>query len=151
RFWIEPQMVQMPTGAADAEIFERRPVSDWFYIPSWKRSISTRATATEITTTPRSWLLFGDDCGLARQLRERLEARGEVVTVVTQADDHFTMQDTRTYALDPRRREHYEALFDSLQENGTPPTHIVHLWSLSKYDPTEKTEAPNSLDAALDR
>lgn len=95
-------------------------LSDWFYLPVWKRS----APILEVETATE-WLVFLDSLGLGERLVQRLRAGGATVYTVSPGaqfaevgDGHFT--------LNPQLRADYDQLLRRVD-----PSHIVQLWSLT--------------------
>ncbi|UCH97876.1 MAG: SDR family NAD(P)-dependent oxidoreductase, partial [Candidatus Aminicenantes bacterium] len=116
-------------------------ISDWFYIPSWKRSIIARTSkeeSPEETPAPHQWLVFADaddvnHGNFASTLVKRLtheKENGSDVTVV-KIGDAFAHQQDGSYTIAPGQENHYEALIEALQSSGKIPDRIVHLWSLT--------------------
>ncbi len=136
RYWIEPEHVRANLVFATTEppaperASAKQPdLADWFYLPTWKRSLPPPPPAAQ--TTPRRWLVLCDPYGLGQQLVERLEQLGHL-PIAVQAGEQFARLADRRYTLDPRRPGHYRDLLAS----GPPPDGIIHLWSLAA-DPGE--------------
>jgi NADP-dependent 3-hydroxy acid dehydrogenase YdfG len=91
RYWIDP-----PSPGAVAS-GKRSDIADWFYVPTWKPSARPRAAEN---VAGQTWLLVGDDHGLA----EALHARG--VRVTADLDDQ------------PQRIVHLESLSGDPFGNG---------------------------------
>ena len=150
RYWIEPPK---PTdngetipGTAPGTTLPRKKTSiaDWFYIPSWKRSVS--APAREISGG-RSWLVFIDDCGLGAKLVERLKQDGhDVITV--KAGSEFRMLSETEFSLTPGQRDHYDTLLGQIPALTRTPTTVVHLWSLTP--PSQAEPGLPSINQAQD-
>ena len=109
-------------------------IADWFYIPSWKRSVSA-PPAREISGR-RSWLVFIDDCGLGAKLVERLKQHGHDVITVTAGSEFRILSETE-FSLTPGQRDHYDTLLGQIPAPARTPTTVVHLWSLTPPAPTE--------------
>lgn len=120
RYWIEPQK--------DTNIsFSKQPdIADWFYIPSWKRSISPITKITE----KLSWLVFIDECGLGSQLLTQLQQMDQVVTTV-KVGEQFRQYGENVYTINPRKPDDYDALLKELGLQDKVPQKIVHLWNVS--------------------
>ncbi|MHC4140253.1 MAG: SDR family NAD(P)-dependent oxidoreductase, partial [Planctomycetota bacterium] len=119
RYWIERRAGQ-PTAAKKSDL------ADWIYVPSWKRSMSP---APPETTTGR-WLVFADDCGLAENVRERLEAGGGRVALV-RAGEGFAQQDGGRFTVSPTRRDDYDSLVRTLRSSDDLPDAVVYLWGVT--------------------
>ncbi|MFC2146026.1 SDR family NAD(P)-dependent oxidoreductase [Acidobacteriota bacterium] len=122
---------------------ERKPVEQWFYIPSWKRSLTTSipnaGTSENGNKTNNSWLVFTDSLGLGTQLCQRLQKQaGEVITV--SMGQTFEKLGPGTYTLNPQKNEDYEHLFNELAALNQLPTSILHLWNVTGENGKEPLE-----------
>ncbi|ETX03399.1 MAG: polyketide synthase [Candidatus Entotheonella factor] len=123
RYWIDSQpMAQAP------QLEQKLPLSEWFSIPSWKRSKPLELLPQ--AGSPQHWLVFVDACGLGTQLVQRLQQRGQTVITVT-AGDEFGQHDAFTYTLNPSEKGDYQALFRALQTGETQPNTIAYLWGVT--------------------
>ena len=96
---------------------KKRDVGEWFYTPTWKRSVAPRAE-----TAGGRWLVFADGAGVAAALVGRLPD-----AVLVEPGESFARLDEARFRIAPRAEEDYAALFAAL---GNVPERIVHLWSL---------------------
>ncbi len=122
-------------------------IADWFYLPSWKRSLLPKHFKAESQAFPQQcWLVFLDEYGLGSQLVKRLEPEGqEIITVsVGQA---FTAHSEHVYTLNPAQREDYEALLKALGTVNKFPKTIIHLWNVTANN--HDTSALVPVDKAL--
>ncbi|AEI67131.1 type I polyketide synthase [Corallococcus macrosporus] len=124
RHWMEPNTLSAAV-VSDAGLARRKDPADWFYLPSWKRTLAPRAPAA----TPRHWLLFTDASGVGGALAARLEEGGGRVTRVSPGSD-FRRVDDGGFEVDPARPETYAALLAALAAESQRPERIVHLWSV---------------------
>jgi acyl transferase domain-containing protein/acyl carrier protein len=123
RYWAA---MDMDTTAALP--LQREEIDDWFYIPSWKRSL--RPAADHAKTAGTRWLVFSDSLGLGSRLAARLEGEGaEVVSV--EMGDAFGKVDNHLYTLNPGSGGDYDALFDELAALKRFPGFILHLWNIT--------------------
>lgn len=124
RYWIDPPSPQ-DAESKPASLEKKPDIADWFYVPSWKRSLLPLA---ESATERRTWLVFVDNSCLGASMVKRLEQQGNDVIQVTIGTEFRQVSD-RAYAINPKVREHYEALF---QDIGLEPTPIIaHLWCVA--------------------
>ncbi|RKH58570.1 type I polyketide synthase [Corallococcus llansteffanensis] len=121
--WMEPRAEQPP---ASAPLERRADPADWFYLPSWKRSLPPTAAATVF---PQAWLLFADAGGVAEVLARRLTEGGASVRLVHPGNAFQRLADGG-YEVQPSEAASYSALMAALVEDGQRPDRIVHLWSL---------------------
>jgi acyl transferase domain-containing protein/acyl carrier protein len=123
RYWAA---MDMNTTAALP--LQREEIDDWFYIPSWKRSLQPAADHGKTAGT--CWLVFSDSLGLGSRLVERLEGEGaEVVSV--EMGDAFGKVNSHSYTLNPGKGSDYDALFDELAALKRFPGFILHLWNIT--------------------
>ncbi|MDP9129274.1 MAG: acyltransferase domain-containing protein, partial [Candidatus Binatota bacterium] len=141
RYWVE---APLGSGAAPARGLAREKklaIADWFYVPSWKKSVSPQILQGEsLAQHRRSWLVFVDDCGLGARLAERLEASGQNVIRV-EPGANFGRIDQNRYAINPRSQSDYFDLIKSLAEERNVPDRVVHLWSVTRNDTAITIEA----------
>ncbi|HYG65161.1 MAG TPA: SDR family oxidoreductase, partial [Thermoanaerobaculia bacterium] len=81
RYWIE--RIEMGGGRQEsaAEPLRKRPdVADWFYLPTWKRTLPPGALPAGAAER-ESWWIVDPGQGLGERLAERLRDRGRSVTV----------------------------------------------------------------------
>ncbi|MBC6430915.1 SDR family oxidoreductase [Nostoc sp. HG1] len=120
------------------QIGKKPDITDWFYIPSWKRSMLSQG---EKAVESGCWLVFIDECGLGNKLVGKLQLQGEDVITV-QISQKFSSNLSK-YTINPQQRHDYDALFTELRRLGKIPQTIVHLWSVtadSQIDVGEKYE-----------
>ncbi|HEY0738798.1 MAG TPA: type I polyketide synthase, partial [Herpetosiphonaceae bacterium] len=129
RYWITSSPSHTGAKTRTAPFTKKPDLADWFYIPSWKRSVPP-VLEPDALSAQGTWLLFLDDAGVGAQLAQRLEQSGQLVVAVG-AGDAFVQHDERRYTIDPRQPEHYGRLFEALIAADTTPQTIAHLWSVS--------------------
>jgi phthiocerol/phenolphthiocerol synthesis type-I polyketide synthase E len=163
RYWVDPLAVPTALPAA-AGAKKKATIADWFYTPSWKRSLLPAAPRTSpgakdeaakthgnghlpelhpsslIPYPSETWLVFADECGLAAALAKQLERRGRSVVQVLCAE-HFARMEDGSYTINLRRREEYTTLLQELAARGCRPDRILHCASITR-------DLPPSADAA---
>jgi acyl transferase domain-containing protein/acyl carrier protein len=135
RYWVEPLGLEERRVAGDLRPKEllttKKPdIADWFYIPSWERSLWPAHRAEE-TSVQSPWLLFVDECGLGARLIERLEREGQDVIKV-KVGTEFARLDDGVFTLNPRNQTDYGALLEELAALETRPQRLAHLWSITE-------------------
>ena len=134
RYWVEPQKQINVLNTRRASSEKKPDVADWFYIPSWKRSVPSELLKRSSQADQECcWMIFSHDCRLSSQLIGRLKQNGQDVTTVM-VGEQFTKLDKSTYAINPERREDYQALLEELHKLGQIPQMIVHLWGVTPND-----------------
>jgi acyl transferase domain-containing protein/acyl carrier protein len=129
RFWIAADKFNPAKAKAQMAQAERQGFSDWFQIPSWKRSHALAAPAAGETAV--SCLVFEDEAGVAAQIEARLEQLGHRITRV-QAGASFAARGPRQYELNPAARDSYTALLRAMREAGELPSVVVHAWGVTR-------------------
>jgi len=145
RYWIDTHLsgttarTQVVAQVADTpeaalENLKKEELSDWFYIPSWKRSAPVLPRHWHNAAQERRcWLLFLDDHGIGEGLQAALELQQQQVITV-RPGDAFSKLAQGSYCLAPGKRADYGSLFQELQASAALPTHIAHLWSVTNAD-----------------
>ncbi|MDB9524395.1 SDR family NAD(P)-dependent oxidoreductase [Oscillatoria sp. CS-180] len=131
RYWIEPDgmLLTQPTQAASVGL--KSDMADWFYQPTWQRSLPS--TATSVLQERHCWLILADGHGMGAQLAQQLEQVGQDVITVA-IGEAFGQTGYRQFALNPQRSKDYDLLLEDLQLRELWPTQIVHLWNLASVD-----------------
>lgn len=131
RYWLEPgKQAAQTTGIPRATGLKKQPLDNWFYTPSWQRTLPP---SSEVLRSPAlstyGVLVFADESELSTRLLERLEGAGcRVITV--RAGSSFAATGANSFTINPATAEDYQKLFESLQGRAEPLTHIWHLWNL---------------------
>jgi acyl transferase domain-containing protein len=126
RYYVEPKTIEARPKAA---VLQKKPdIADWFYLPSWKRTVPELLPPLEIGPSD-TWLLLAEDGEFAGALAENLGAYGQVVRVRTGRG--FRRMSRELYEIDPVKREDYAQLLDRLRADGQWPDRIVHAWLAS--------------------
>ena len=142
RYWIDEKSLTLLPGTRPGEsLAEKKPdIGDWFYIPSWKRSIlptpsTDKKPGQSLSGNRPHWLLFMDTCELGEQLARRLGKDNVVIRV--KPGPGFAHTRTKTdrqddeYIINPSVPGDYDALLDELRSNNQFPRRIVHLWNVT--------------------
>ena len=131
RYWMAPPQQDPQRQSRQARSAKNPEVADWFYIPSWQRSVLPRlGAAGGRGEHQQSWVVFADACGVGAQVVSRLRQQGQEVTAVL-VGEQFAQLDEAVYSIHPRRRDDYEALFRELHGQQKTPTTVVHCWSIT--------------------
>ncbi len=142
RLWVDRVAPAVAAGAV-ARVVKKPDVSEWFYVPTWKRRDPLRKRAA-LSRPPNgeSSLLLSDGSELAEALEKALRREvGKVARV--EAGDGFAREGS-LYRVRPGKKEDYELLFADLAERNLTPKKLWHLWTL-----TPKSEKASA--AHLDR
>ncbi|WP_318013963.1 type I polyketide synthase [Oscillatoria salina] len=129
RYWVEAKLPSLSSSSQPVRLDKKQDIADWFYIPSWKRSLIPNATfSSQEESGDEQWLVFVDGLGVGSQLANRLENRGQDVISVKVAEQ-FTKFSEDVYGINPQNRDDYDALLKELIALGKTPQKIAYLWS----------------------
>jgi len=113
------------------ELSKKEDIADWFYVPSWKRSVAPSRLVPEPGTSLQGpWLVFLDESGLGTQVLQALAKRGQPYVAV-RAGDVFERTGDGAYRMAPSDREQYALLLGALRDSGSIPRSILHLWNVT--------------------
>ncbi|MDF5712386.1 MAG: SDR family oxidoreductase [Rhizonema sp. NSF051] len=133
RYWIEANP-EITLATVRQEALDKKPnIADWFYVPVWKQSVPLGLLQQEVAQQKLCWLVFVDAYGVGAEISKRLEQQNQDVITVMVAEQ-FTKLDDRTYAINPRQRDDYDALLKALQKQDLTPQAIAHFWSITPND-----------------
>jgi acyl transferase domain-containing protein len=138
RYWIEAGQSESTKPSPRLPSRKNPDVADWFYIPSWKRSLPRQPIATP--ARQQNWLVFLDECGLGSSVAERLEQYLQSVIKV-RAGMKFELASDGSFILNPSLPEDYERLMDELQQKRKLPQRVAHFWSVTPDLPATRSEA----------
>jgi len=124
-------------GAKSKSENKKKPdISQWFYIPGWKRTapprmIPVNGMATAAHNSEKAcWLLFTDETGLCKEIETELTASGLPVFNVSKGKE-FGYKGNG-FILDPGQKEHYFQLVKTLKSKNHDPGHIVYAWNYGR-------------------
>jgi acyl transferase domain-containing protein/acyl carrier protein len=147
-YWVEPQNEPNNGNAGRSSSQAKSDIANWFYVPSWKRSVLPKASRlADPENAKSSWLVFVDGCGLGHKIVERLLKEGRNVAAVM-VGEQFSEVDDNTFTIRPGRAEDYDILLAELRSLGKVPQNIIHLWSVTPNH--NATEANNADDEFQD-
>lgn len=143
RYWIEPDRGAAP-AVAPSELLRKQPdVTDWFAVPTWRRTLPPTPADRE---GPTSWLLVADGDPRAGELADRLRARGDAVTEVA-FGSAFAPHGPDRFEVDPSRLDDWTGLVDRLTAAGRLPDRIVHLTAVGPAPRRRLRRDPDPLAA----
>ena len=130
RYWLEPR-AEGAAVSAPAPLARREDPAQWFYLPSWKRTV---APPRDAAAGPPGWLVFTDAGGLGDALAARLTQEGGRVLRVRPGTG-FLRHEDGTFEVAPDQAETYAALVAALTGDGGRPSRIIHLWGVDASGP----------------
>ena len=142
----DPFAIGQGLFGSHSSLYRRQPLTEWFYMPSWKRVREPNPRAEE-SQDRGCFLVFADDCGLAAGLMKKLARPGHLVIKVT-AGAEFSRQAEHHFVVNPSRQQDYDTLLAEVERGGQVPARVVHLWSVTAADRRELDS--ERADRALD-
>ncbi|MFT3815686.1 MAG: SDR family NAD(P)-dependent oxidoreductase [Acidovorax sp.] len=140
RYWIEPSPDARPPGTSLRRA--SRPVSEWFYAPSWKRveAAAEPAPPTDVGCA----LIYADAGGFAERLSEKLRAAGRKV-IVAEPGGSFARLSPDRYVLSPDSRAEHAQLIEAITAEEGPVRTAYHLWCLGEAQEREPSGGPDDV------
>ncbi|HVF90714.1 MAG TPA: SDR family NAD(P)-dependent oxidoreductase [Blastocatellia bacterium] len=137
RYWVGAGVPDDQANSRRSASNKKADVDDWFYIPSWRRTVPPAPPKeTGEQESGRPWLVFVDESNLGRETLKALDRRGQSVVAVYAGEEYRKIA-PRVYTIRPLDPQDYVALCAQLQDAGELPSQIVHLWSLTAPEHTE--------------
>jgi len=130
RYWIDAKSPYPSVNIKPTTLDKKQDITDWFYIPSWKRSLLTYSSSKEVKSTQEKWLFFVDDLGVGNKLIDKLKSQDKSVIIV-QKGDKFSKLSESNYKINSYIKEDYDKLLQELISLGQYPEHIAYIWSLT--------------------
>ncbi|MHC0066355.1 SDR family NAD(P)-dependent oxidoreductase [Nostoc sp. UIC 10890] len=125
RYWIDANPEAALAQLSPPTLHKKKPnIADWFYIPSWKRSLHISSKSAQKLCC----LVFIDTIGIGSQVAKQLELEGHDVITVT-VGEQFTKLGDLAYTINPQASCDYDALLKELWD--FKPNAISHFWSLT--------------------
>jgi len=132
----------------DVTLQKKPDTADWFYIPSWKRSVLITG---EGLTPGTDYLVFIDEGDLGQELVKEIRQKGGDVIIV-KAGSGYAAGDRREYSVNAEEEKDYDALWQALLESGKIPGTIIHLWGVTGARDRRRGQedlTPTSINKAL--
>jgi polyketide synthase PksN len=131
RYHIDRQLVETGAAALRENAGENKEMADWFYLPSWKRSLlEPQKGAKPFPGSGGCWLVFLNQLNPGSLLVKALKEKGQDVVIVKKGHG-FSRAADDAYTLDPRESSHYFTLFDQLQAENRLPHRVIHCWNVT--------------------
>jgi acyl transferase domain-containing protein/acyl carrier protein len=136
RYWFDENPFKIAQQLLTSREFRKNPdISQWFYVPSWKRStLPVRPKNSELSR----FLLFTDELGIGSHLLKQLEQL-DIDVIIVKKGEVFSRKDNQIFYINPGKSEDFELLFNHLRKEKRMPGSIVHLWNVEK-DESETAE-----------
>lgn len=144
RCWVDPLQTQV-----QGTVTGKKPeIADWFYVPSWER----RMFREEEVSLKESdcWMVFTDEHGLGKRIRENLIKDGQDIIVV-RGGLEFSQNNGNDYTINPMQQNDYADLFSEIRKNEKIPNKILHMWNITEKSEMSESDSLNeqSLDMSF--
>jgi acyl transferase domain-containing protein len=132
RFWIDPPTVESSSQRISVGATRRKDdPADWFYLPSWRRSLVPVARVE-----PAAWLVLGGD-PFGERLADALASIGDRVTLAA-GGDGFAADGEGRFLVDLLDEQRISELLSVLDAGNSLPDRIVHCVGVAD-DPCDET------------
>lgn len=126
RYWVDAKRA----GSGETGALEKKAdIADWFYVPSWKRSIPLSQVNGQYENKFR-WMIFADEYGLGKEMADTLRKEGMEIILV-HPGRQFSRSENGVFTVNAGNRGDYEAMFKELATQDRLPDQIAHLWNLT--------------------
>jgi acyl transferase domain-containing protein len=140
RYYVEPRKIEPDNTSQKSAIvplFRSDDLTEWFYAPSWRRSVA-EVLPQDVPTAGEAWLVLAEDGPLITALRSGLGVESALIQV--RSGPGFRRASTECYEIDPAKRADYDQLLRDLSARELWPERIIHGFLTGR-----------SADATLDR
>jgi amino acid adenylation domain-containing protein len=121
-------------GKGGAALGKNKKITKWFYVPTWRCTAwPTPQYHSGKKQTPSCWLVFMDECGVGKKLVKRLEQQNHDIIRVRHGMEFAKLKD-HEFMINPQEEDDYDNLLGELRALGKKPSHILHLWGLTKNE-----------------
>ncbi|MDP8242502.1 MAG: SDR family NAD(P)-dependent oxidoreductase [Candidatus Hinthialibacter antarcticus] len=145
RYWIDAPTKSGAVSPVQKNEEIRKPFSQWFYQPVWKPAPAAAALKTQ-----QRYVLFTNKSPLLIDIEKQLAASGPPPICVVQGEA-FEQAGESAYALRHDQPEHFDLLFNALDERGLLPDCIVYAWGMGQAREDNTLYAPIWMTQALGR
>jgi acyl transferase domain-containing protein/acyl carrier protein len=133
KYWIE--YIPEAEVSIKSEVIHKIPdISDWYYIPSWKRMMPRHIKSGDLLNEigqKHVWLVFTDNTGIGSKIIDMLRLEDQDIITVTIGNE-YRVVDNDSYTLIPGETKGYASLIVSLLEKNRIPEYILHAWNISE-------------------
>jgi acyl transferase domain-containing protein len=134
RYWIEPGPPEPEAASAPQRAGKKADLAEWFYLPSWKRSLPPKPLKP--AAARRCWAVLADPSRLRSALVAWLKQAGQdVITVAT--GERFSKNSDGDFSINIAAREDYDSLFAEICGRDKAPDVFVHLWSITENETSQ--------------
>lgn len=132
RYWVNAEATTPLSRAGSKEFLPQKKlsISDWFYVPTWRRSSPLEPSPAPPVPENNVWLVLADAHSLeAAKIAESLSRIAPIVLVST--SDIFEEHSQNHFSLSPSDREHWDQLLGLLIGRQQWPERVIHTLNMS--------------------
>ena len=133
RYWIEAKFPSPSVNQKLTALDNKQDIANWFYVPSWKRSLQPNSSSEQIKSKQQKWLFFVDDLGIGKQLVDVFKNQ-DINVITVQKGEQFIKLSEDIYTINPFISEDYDILLKELVSLEQKPENIAYLWSVNSYE-----------------
>ncbi|MCP6760235.1 MAG: acyltransferase domain-containing protein [Fischerella sp. CENA71] len=133
RYWIDAQSPSTSLNSKLGRLDHKQEISNWFYVPSWKRSLLTNSFSEQVEYNKTQWLFFVDDLGVSEKLIKALENQDNNIIIV-KPGEKFDQKNKWSYTINSYIGQDYDILFKELLALDKFPPNIAYFWNLNNYN-----------------
>ncbi|VEP16804.1 conserved hypothetical protein [Hyella patelloides LEGE 07179] len=138
RYWLKPKTQKNLQSVSGTSLEKKSDLADWFYLPSWKRSIASDRPVVTITVSD-CWLVFMNESNLGTELFTKLKQNNQKVISV-RVSSNFQQLDNSNYSLNPSQPQDYDALVEQLRNQNQMLSKILYFWSVTPTDNNQTSQ-----------
>ncbi len=128
--WIEEKSIEIEEvrQKSDTKI-KRNEFKDWFYIPSWRRSVEVKDGDLNLNALKNTnWLIFSSGSEFEKNVIDKLTKLSCKIIIVEKGKSFF-VKDNNKIEIDQRNEEDFKSLFKELFNQEFYPDNILHFWN----------------------
>ena len=133
RYWIERELDDSAKLQAKERLSETANVENWFYVPTWERTLSHTESNGALSQDGILWLIISNRCGGGAGFKRKLDAMS-AVTEAVQFGEKFDRRSDGIFEINPAAADDYLSLFRRLKGNLGKALNIVHLGCLTRHE-----------------
>jgi len=132
-YWIKGNLFNLNATSSTQPTPPRKKtnISDWFYIPSWKKTISPLHLIEENQfKNKKKWLIFLDSLELGKEIINKLSKKEHKIITVDRGEKFLKLRQNQ-YQINPCQPNDYDKLVQDLIDSEQTPDTLLHMWSIT--------------------
>ncbi|MEO0834663.1 MAG: type I polyketide synthase, partial [Cyanobacteria bacterium J06642_3] len=137
RYWIDAKSASLSREQKSTVSDNKQDIANWFYLPSWKRSLLPNHSDNQMQFKSENWLFFIEDLEIGKQLSDVFITQNKNVITVKKGEQ-FSKLAEDIYTINPLIDEDYNTLIKELKLSSKKLDKIIYLWSI-RHDETNQS------------